>query len=357
MLRRLFFIAFISVQLYAYKAPGVSSQPPLLPAEFAGWRQAAPTQQSTVPEAADQANAAVLREYGLAQFAAATYTQPDNKLNVRAIRFEDATGAYGAFTFYRRPGMQKEDIGAEGAFDGTHVLFWDGATLVDATFDHLTAMSAAQLRELAGNLPQPGGPSAIPPPLPKYLPATSLDPTSIRYAVGAESYARSGGVLPPGIVGFDRDAEAVTARYSSSSGGGTLTLLMYPTPQLAIGREKAIQALFKAGNTPQAAWPQSLAQSAPDSLLVRRSGPIVAVTSGNFSANEARELLDAVNYSANVTWDHPEGYVSEASKTARLLLGIAALTGILGGAAIIMGFFFGGGRALVRRMRGNLPHR
>jgi hypothetical protein len=40
------------------------------------------------------------------------------------------------------------------------------------------------------------------------------------------------------------------------------------------------------------------------------------------------------------------------SKTARLLLGIAYLTGILGGTAIILGLFFGGGRAALRRLRG-----
>jgi len=42
------------------------------------------------------------------------------------------------------------------------------------------------------------------------------------------------------VVDFDRDAEAVTANYATPNGDGTLTLLMYPTPQLAINREQAI---------------------------------------------------------------------------------------------------------------------
>ncbi len=85
---------------------------------------------------------------------------------------------------------------------------------------------------------------------------------------------------------------------------------------------------------------------------MRRSGPLVAITNGNFSADEARKLLGSVNYTADITWNHPEGYVSEASKTARLLLGIAYLCAILGGTAIILGIFFGGGRAAIRRLRG-----
>lgn len=355
MLRRLFHIAIVAAvcnPLYAVSNPASPASSPLLPTDFAGWHQAAAARQSSAPEAADQANTAVLREYGFTRFSAAQYTQPDNKLSLRAIQFQDATGAYGAYTFYRRDGMRKEDIGQEAAFDGTHLLFWTGNILVDATFDHLTAMSAAQLRELAGDLPKVSGPSSVLPPLPGYLPAASLDAASVHYAVGPVAYARGNGALPPAIIDFDRDAEAVTANYSTQHGDGTLTLLMYPTPQMAINREQAIQSLLKAGNTPQAAWPQPLAESAPASLLVRRSGPIVAVSSGGFSPDEARHLLNAINYSANVTWNHPEGYVSEASKTARLLLSIAYLTGILGGAAIILGFFFGGGRALIRRLRG-----
>ena len=355
MLRRLLSIAVLviaSTCVHASKTSAAPAQPPLLPSDFAGWHQAAAPKSSSAPEAADQTNAPVLREYGFTEFASANYTQADNKLNVRAVRFADATGAYGAFTFYRRPGMLKEDIGSNGAFDGARVLFWAGTTLVDATFDHLTAMSAAQLRELAADLPEISGPSSVTPPLPKYSPPASLDQGTLRYSVGPVAYARSGGVLPATVIGFDRDAEVVTTNYSAQDGDGTLTLIMYPTPQMAIHQEQAIQALLKAGNSPQAAWPQPLAESSPASLLVRRSGPIVAITSGNFSVNEAHKLLNAVNYNADITWNHPEGYVSEASKTARLLLGIAYLTGILGGAAIILGLFFGGGRAMFRRLRG-----
>lgn len=346
MLHRLYpIVLFVIASTWLYAAK-TTPQPALLPTDFAGWHEtAAPEQASTAPEAADQANASVLHEYGFKQFAAAKYAQPDNQLSVRAIGFEDATGAYGAFTFYRRSGMRKEDIGNEAAFDGEHVLFWTGTTLVDATFDHLTAMSAAQLRELADDLPKSSGPSSVAPPLPRYLPTTGLDPGSVRYAIGPVAYARGGGVLPPDVIGFDRDAEVITAQYASANGGGTLSLLMYPTPQIAIAREKAIQEAMTSGKNPQIVG----------SLVLRRSGPIVAVASGYLTESEARKLLGSVNYAADVTWNHPEGYVSEASKAARLLLGIASLTAILGGTAIILGFFLGGGRALVRRLKGKPP--
>jgi hypothetical protein len=76
------------------------------------------------------------------------------------------------------------------------------------------------------------------------------------------------------------------------------------------------------------------------------------VTSGGFSSEESKRLLNSVNYQADVVWNNPRGYYSDESRTARLFLGIFALVGLLAGTAIVTGIFFGGGRALYRRMRG-----
>ena len=325
--------------------------PPLLPTDFAGWSQSAPVQESTAPEAADAANASVLKEYGFQQFVSAHYANGDNKLNVRAIRFQDASGAYGAFTFYRRPGSIAEQIGRTAAWDGSHVLFWNGATLVDATLDHVTPMTASELRELAKDLPQPPGSANVAPPLPGYLPRQGLELGLTHYSLGPEAYARTGGVLPVSLVDFASSAEAVTALYSDRAGDGQVTLLIYPTPQLAAARLRDIDAFLKAGNT-QATWPQPLAESRPGSILTRRSGPIVAVVSGSLPEAVAHKLINQINYQADIVWNNPQGYISDGSKVARLILGIFALTGILGGAALLLGLFLGGGRALYRVLRG-----
>jgi len=328
-----------------------AAAPPLLPTDFAGWSQSAPVQESTAPEAADAANASVLKEYGFQQFVSAHYANGDNKLNVRAIRFQDASGAYGAFTFYRRAGSIAEQIGRTAAWDGSHVLFWNGATLVDATLDHVTPMTASELRELAKDLPQPPGSANVAPPLPGYLPREGLELGLSHYSLGPEAYARTGGVLPVSLVDFPSSAEAVTALYSDRAGDGQVTLLIYPTPQLAAARLRDIDAFLKAGNA-QATWPQALAESRPGSILTRRSGPIIAVVSGSLPEAVAHKLINQVNYQADIVWNNPQGYISDGSKVARLILGIFALTGILGGAAILLGLFLGGGRALFRVLRG-----
>ena len=321
-------------------------QKPLLPNSFAGWTATAPAHTGTTPDSVEQPNADVLAEYRLKDYAAADYTRAGRHLTVRARRFADATGAYGAFTFYRHPGMRAEDIGSAAASADNEVLFWTGSTLVDALFDNANSganSDIAALRQLAVLIPPASGSEGVAPSLPHYLPTEGLDTGSVRYAIGPIAYARAGGVLPPTLVDFTREPEAVTAQYNIRGARGTLTVIEYPTPQIAITRAKAITNIIndqmkQGSNTP--------------ALSVHRSGPLVAIASGTFSLDEAKALLEKVKYAAEVTVDHPEGYVSEVRKTARLLLGIIYLTGILGGSSILVGLFLGGGRAFVRRLRG-----
>ena len=103
-------------------------------------------------------NAAVLKEYGFTSFESATYTRDDGrKLTLKTARFADASGAYGAYTYYKTPSMLIEKIGDGAASMNERVLFYRGNILVDAVFQKLSAMSAAELRELAEGLPLPSG--------------------------------------------------------------------------------------------------------------------------------------------------------------------------------------------------------
>lgn len=331
-----------------------------LPEVFAGWQRTAAPAISTDPQVADATNVPVLKEYGFEQLATASYVDGDNKLTLRELRFGDATGAYGAFTFYRVPGTSPEQIGREAAANGKRVLFWQGATLVDATFDHLTVMSAAALRELAERIPVPSGAKSIPPSLPGYLPTQDREVTFTRYAIGPEAYARSGGVLPVDLVDFGRGAEVLTGTFSEKNGEGQLTLIEYPTPQIAIDRERAIAAFLKAGNPADHAtaanaagekWSQALNDSNASALVTRRSGPLVAVTSGGFDDKDATTLIDRVHYEASVSWNKPQA-VSEPTRAARLLVGVITLFFILGGITLLLGIFFGGGRLVLRKLQG-----
>jgi hypothetical protein len=327
----------------------------LLPQTFAGWQISGVPEISTQPQAADADNAAVLKEYGLEQYEVATYTRDGESLFVKAIQFGDATGAYGAFTFYRKPNMAEETIGQGAVFDGKRVLFWNGAVLVDAVFQHLTPMSASELRDLATQLPKPVGNQGIPPSLPGYLPAKRLRPMTVVYAIGPEAYRKSGGVLPAELVDFNRSAEVVTAQYDTLNGIGTLTIINYPTSEIALDRKQAVQQYFRShGTMPHGAslpWTSAMTGSNPSGLQARRSGPLLAITSGSFSAGSAEELLQQVHYEVVMTQGGHGKYVPDTTKLAQIILSVAFLVGIFSAIAIVAALSLGGGRVLWRRIR------
>lgn len=324
---------------------------PLLPGDFAGWvADAAPRAFKDVAEA-DSVNAAALKEYGYKSGMTALYKRDGQSLTLHALSFHDASGAYGAYSFYRQNNWPKEEIGSGAASNKTRVLFWVGSVLIDANFEKLSAMSAAELRELAAGLPQGEGRKAELPPVMDNLPKTSLDLQTTHYAAGPVSYVAGGGVLPAELVGFDRGADVITANYALRSGVATLTLIDYPTPQMAEAQEQRIRAYIQAGSKAQPAWPKPLVDSDLASLEVHRSGPVVALVSGDAIPDESHKLVASVHFSAEVV-SMPLPGQNEIAKTGKLLFGIAMLVLVGAGAAIILGVFFGGGRAFYRVLRG-----
>jgi hypothetical protein len=323
----------------------------LLPDVFDGWVASGPSKVLSDPSQADNANAAALKEYGFVNGLEASYKRDGDTLTLRALRFQDASGAYGAYSFYRQNGWPKEAIGAGAASDNNRVIFWQGNTVVDALFSHIGPLSAGELREVARQLPVPLGNEALPPPILASLPQHSLDPQTTHYAMGSLGYVGSGGVLPPSLVEFDKGAEAVTAAYSLFSGPATLTIIDYPTPQIAQAQENAIRAYLKAGSQAQPPWPKPLVDSDVASLEVRHSGPLVVVVSGNALPDDSHRLIESVHYAADLI-AIPQPVESEVQKTGELLLGIAVICLIGAGASVFLGGLFGGGRALVRVVRG-----
>ena len=106
----------------------------------------------TDPAQADPANAAALKEYGFTMGLVADYKREGDTLSLHALSFEDASGAYGAYTYYRQNGWPKEDIGTGAASNHNRVCS-GGTTVVDATFSRIGPMTAGELREIARRLP------------------------------------------------------------------------------------------------------------------------------------------------------------------------------------------------------------
>ena len=110
----------------------------LLPSTFNGWQEEkSSVKAGSDPAAADGTDAPVLKEYGFANYESADYTRNGRQMQIKAARFSDASGAYGAFTYYVQPQMQSENIGDMGVSNNRRILFYRGNVLVDATLTRL----------------------------------------------------------------------------------------------------------------------------------------------------------------------------------------------------------------------------
>jgi hypothetical protein len=348
-------LTVLAQQPASVKAVSTVQPATLLPDAFAGWVADGAPQTLTNPAQADPASAKALVEYAFANASVATYKRDGETLTLHALHFHDASGAYGAYSFYRQNNWPKEQIGSGATSDHNRILFWEGNTVVDATFSKITAMTGSELRNLAAQLPVPSGTRALTPPILANLPQSLLDHQTTHYAVGPAGYSGGSGVLPADLIGFDFGAEAATANYSLRTGPATLTVIDYPTPQLASAQEGKIRAFIQTvrqnGKQPQPTWPKPLQDSDVASLEVLRSGPLVAIVSGDAFPEDSHKLISMVHYEADLT-SVPQSQDSEIQKTGKLLLGIAALVIVGSLAAILLGFFLGGGRALYRIARG-----
>lgn len=336
----------------------VMPEAPLLPGQFAGWTLVAPpagsTEGATPPMLGTDANlAAIAKEDGASRTATGSYERPGGagSLKVQAIQFSDATGAVAAYTSLRRREMQERaaETGARNntniATSGARTLLREGVSLLVLDAEGGARPASTDLRALGATLPKISGPRGLPPLLPTYLPVPGLVAGTMAYAVGPTTYKASGGALPPELIGFDKAGEAATAEYAGRAGAGKLTLLLLPTPQIAGDRGRAIKGWLNS--------PEGRAANL-GAVKLRRIGPMLALATGGFTADQAKAMVDGIHLRTELTWNKPMPleFHAEVRKAASLLTSVMVLSGVLGLAAVLLGLFLGFGRAWIRVLMG-----
>ncbi len=107
-----------------------------------------------------------------------------------------------------------------------------------------------------------------------------------------------------------------------------MTLVGYPTPQIARERMDAMQAAALTGGP----------------FYFKRTGPYVVAVNGNIPADEAQSLLASVNYDADVMPLQPTK-PKPVEDRAGFVFALMMLCVIAVLAALVFGFVFGGVRS------------
>jgi len=275
----------------------------IAPLGAAIWREApGPHRLRSVHAVQPADNPEVWKEFGLKAAEQADF----GSHRVIAYQMQDATGAFAAAAW-----LQASDPRAVGV--GRFVLACTGKcpALPDA---HLSS------------LPDTTGGS--PPTLPGYLPTQNRIPGTERYILGPASLARFAPDLPAGLAGFQFSAEADLVRYRTPAGEAAMAVFSYPTPQIARQQAEGFRRLNGA--------------------FVKRTGPLVAITTGIADRNAAWGLLNQVNYEVQVTMNEAAKR-NQAKSIANMILSIFALSGILILFCLLSGLLFAAGRLLLRR--------
>jgi hypothetical protein len=273
------------------------------------------------PGAAPVPNQKVWAEYGLQDSETSPYADAGEKYTITAYRFTDATGALAAWESIlpvdavpaALMGKALQTAADEYIAIGNYVFVFKGYKIHPDEFSHVVATVP---RYAHSPLPT----------LPKYFPA-GVVPNSERYIVGPQSLALYAPTVSPGTAAFSFSSEGQIAKYGGKGQEVTLLIFSYPTMEMARNRYPEFQKISGA--------------------LVKRSGPLLAITLKAPTADDAERLLAQVKYQAEVTV--PQHVPTRKDNPGNLFLNLFVLVGVLAAFCVLSGVVVGGIRVLMRR--------
>jgi hypothetical protein len=250
-------------------------------------------------------DAPLLEEYGFQEGEQANF----GRFEATAWRFMDSTGAM-AF-------LQSLHSSSPGTLaHGNYVLRFTGGQPAQ---DDLEAFYLDLPKFETSPLPI----------LPTYLPAQNLISDSKRYILGPVSLDRFFSQISPSLAAFHLGTEAQIAEYSTPKGPMNLAIFNFPTPAIAMERYNEFQKVPGA--------------------IAKRAGPLVAVSVQPPDPDAAERVLSQVRYNVNLTWNENIGGPT-VKDSAKMVLTIVALAGIILLLCLIAGIGFGAFRVILRRL-------
>jgi hypothetical protein len=250
---------------------------------------------------------ALYGEYGFQEAEQADFSGPSGGFHATAWRFADSTGAMA---------FQQSLANKSAIAHGNYIFQFTGGQPAQ---DDLEAFYLDLPKFETSPLPV----------LPTYLPHQNLVAGSERYILGPVSLERFFPQISPSVAAFHLGTEAQAGQFSTPKGPIALAIFNYPTPAIAIERYNEFQKVPGA--------------------VAKRAGPMVAVTVNPSDPDAAERVLAQVQYSVNLTWNESLGGPT-VKDSAKMILTIVALAGIILLVCLAAGIGFGAFRVVRRKL-------
>jgi hypothetical protein len=209
------------------------------------------------------------------------------QLRIEVMSLTDSRAAYSLLSLARGGPLEAGVLGDGFAPEMTGFSFCRGSRWV-----RISGTADPLLMQRVGNsvANRIGGPRGVVPAAVKHLPASGLEEDSIRYFTGPTSFPALQGVPPASRLALPPDVEIASARYAMEGWTGRLTVMSFPTAQVA---EEFLDRFSREAD-PSA--------TGSGTLFTRRSGPLALILEAGSDPRKADELLGKVRYSYSVRW-------------------------------------------------------
>ncbi|MBN2317792.1 MAG: hypothetical protein JXR49_01890 [Acidobacteria bacterium] len=236
----------------------------------------------------DIENGKLIADVGFDSYKQRIYNVKNSRtLSIEVLSLLDTRAAYSLLTLLRTSDIQEGPPGDAFVSAPGRLLFCHGRRWV-RILGH--GISDALIRRVAGSVSNRiGPPEKKLPSLISLFPEHGLDISTIQYFPGSKPFESFGKETSESIIQVLSDMEIARARFFIKNQSGTLSLLKFPTHQIA---EEYFSELSRTA--------PSYEKEARS--YFRRIGPLLCVLEGSFSPDTANVILNPIQYSYTVQW-------------------------------------------------------
>ena len=285
----------------------------------------------------------ILLEAGLTHYARRTYTLVNSgTLAIEVMKLIDARGAYSLLTLLSRIGVQTGPPGDFFSSDASTLLLAVGNYCVRIRSEASGDLSRRMATSVANRI---GRHESNSPALVRHIPQDTCESSSIRYFLGPQALGTFGIGTPGAALKPPAAVEVAQAHCAVQEQAGTLTLLSFPTIQIA-------EQYFKSGSL----YDREAAKDIK--LYARQTGPLVGILEGNFAPEVADKTLGTIKFSYSVKWifdrnkEQPRTIWGVPVRILSTVVRSILFTALLCLLSIVGGILIAAGRVFARRRWG-----